>query len=104
MTLDLASVLAEELGLPRGGVERTLALLAEGATIPFLARYRKEQTGGLDEVQLAAVRDRNDYLSELAARKRTVIATIADKLTPELAARIAATLSKTELEDLYLPY
>ena len=103
---DLASIIATELKLPRAGVERTLALFAEGATLPFVARYRKEQTGNLDEVQLGAIRDRHAYLAELEARRATILASIAEqgKLTDALRARIVATLSKTELEDLYLPY
>ena len=104
--MDIAGVVAAELGVPRGAVERTLALFAGGATLPFVARYRKEQTGGLDEVKLAAVRDRAGQLEELVARKATVLAEIGrqGKLTPELEARIAKTLSPKELEDLYLPY
>jgi uncharacterized protein len=106
VTADLPSLVAKELSLPRPGVERAIALFAEGATLPFVARYRKEQTGGLDEVQLAAVRDRHEQLVELEARKRTVLDSIAEqgKLTEALRARITATTSRTELEDLYLPY
>jgi uncharacterized protein len=106
MSLDLAPAVAAELNLPRAGVERTLALLAEGATIPFIARYRKEVTGGLDEVQLALIQERFEYRTELEARRKAILASIAEqgKLTPELEKRIRATQSKTELEDLYLPY
>ncbi|MCS6914423.1 MAG: Tex family protein [Myxococcales bacterium] len=98
--------MAKELGLDRLQVARTLELLDGGATLPFIARYRKEMTGGLDEVQVGMIRDRGAYLAELVARKETVVAEIhrQGKLTPELLARIRATLSKTELEDLYLPY
>ena len=87
-------------------VERTVGLLADGATIPFIARYRKEVTGNLDEVQIAAIDERRTYLTELDARKATVLGEIEKqgKLTEALQARITATLSKTELEDLYLPY
>jgi len=104
--LDRADVLEEELALPRAGIERTLALLAEGATIPFLARYRKEQTGGLDEVQLQAIKNRAEELAELEARRKTIVESIAGQglLSDDLLARILGTLSKTELEDLYLPY
>src|SRR5256885_2707227 len=104
--LDVAGVVARELKVPRPGVERTLALLAEGATVPFMARYRKEVTGGLDEVQLLAIKDRSEELAELAARRQTVVESIASqgKLTDELFRRIVGTLSKTELEDLYLPF
>jgi protein Tex len=105
-SLDIAGVVAGELGVSRAQVQKTLALFAEGATLPFIARYRKEQTGGLDEVQLAAVRERGTALEELAARKATVLAEIGKqgKLTPELETRIAQTISAKELEDLYLPF
>jgi uncharacterized protein len=104
--LDVTAILARELKLPAAGVARTLALLGEGATVPFMARYRKEVTGGLDEVQLQAIKDRSADLGELAARRQTVLESIAGqgKLTDELFQRIVGTLSKTELEDLYLPY
>ncbi len=101
-----SEVLADELGLRRSQVEKTLALLDEGATLPFIARYRKEVTGGLDEVQIGTIQERGTYLSELLARKTVILAEVQKqgKLTPELQAKIVATLSKTELEDLYLPY
>ncbi|HEX8952757.1 MAG TPA: Tex-like N-terminal domain-containing protein, partial [Polyangia bacterium] len=101
-----APTIARELGVSVTQVERTVALLAEGATIPFIARYRKEATGNLDEVQIAAVDERRTYLTELDARKQTVLAEIEKqgKLTDGLKAKIVGTLSKTELEDLYLPY
>ena len=101
-----APTIARELGVAVAQVERTVALLDEGATIPFIARYRKEVTGNLDEVQIAAVDERRTYLTELDARKHTVLAEIGKqgKLTDALKAKIVATLSKTELEDLYLPY
>ena len=104
--LDRAEVLAKELGLRRQQVERTLALLDEGATLPFIARYRKEVTGGLDEVNIAAIQERGTYLSELVARKSVILTEIhkQGKLTPSLQQKILGTLSKTELEDLYLPY
>jgi uncharacterized protein len=104
--IDRAGVLAQELGLRRGQVERTLELLDEGATLPFIARYRKEVTGGLDEVQIATIQERGAYLSELVARKSVILTEIhkQGKLTPPLQAKILSTLSKTELEDLYLPY
>jgi protein Tex len=104
--MDLASAIAKELALPRPGVERTLALFAEGATIPFVARYRKEVTGHLDEVQLGKISERAEYLTELEARRATILASISEqgKLTDDLRRRIEATASKTELEDLYLPY
>ena len=87
-------------------VEAALALFAEGATVPFIARYRKERTGELNEIQLRDISEQNDYLTELAARKETVLEAIAqqDALTPQLQNQIENCLSKTELEDLYLPY
>jgi len=101
-----ATRIAEELNLDRGQVERTLALFAEGATLPFVARYRKEVTGNLDEVKLGAIQERAAYLGELDARRETVLKEIESqgKLTDELRARIERSLSRSELEDLYLPY
>lgn len=98
--------LLEETGFKRFQVENTVALLREGATVPFVARYRKEQTGELDEVAIRAIEERYAYFTELEERKVTVLKTIEEqgKLTPELAGRIEATRQKTELEDLYLPY
>src|SRR5438094_2128578 len=94
------------LNVPLKGMLAIIGLLDEGATIPFIARYRKEVTGNLDEVQIAAIDERRTYLTELDARKATVLGEIdkQGKLTEGLKARITATLSKTELEDLYLPY
>ena len=81
-------------------------LLDEGATVPFIARYRKEVTGNLDEVQIRDIQEKLEYFRELEERRETVLATIEEqgKLTPELKAKIEAALEKTELEDLYLPY
>src|SRR5690606_30103971 len=83
-----------------------LRLLDEGNTIPFIARYRKEATGELDEVQIRDIRDRVEYLVELDDRRATVLASIEEqgKLTPELRAGIEAAATKGELEDLYRPY
>jgi uncharacterized protein len=105
-TPDLAATVAAELSLPRAAVERTLALFAGGATVPFIARYRKEATGGLDEVKIAQIQERHEYQAELEARRKTILDSIAaqGKLAGDLRARILATRSKTELEDLYLPY
>jgi protein Tex len=101
-----AGLIAGELGISASQVERTVALLGEGATIPFISRYRKEVTGNLDEVQIGAIDERRNYLDELDARKQTVLGEIGKqgKLTDALKAQIARTLSKTELEDLYLPF
>jgi protein Tex len=103
---DLAAIVAAELALPRAGVERTLALFAGGATVPFIARYRKEATGGLDEVMIGQIQERHEYQVQLEARRKTILDSIEaqGKLTGDLRARILATRSKTELEDLYLPY
>jgi uncharacterized protein len=100
------ALIARELSLDAGAVARTLELLDGGATVPFVARYRKEATGDLDEVRIAAIGERAEFLGELDARKLTVLREIErqGKLTPELRARIEATLSRTELEDLYLPF
>ncbi|BCG46424.1 Transcription accessory protein [Citrifermentans bremense] len=105
-TPQLLEIIVEESGLPRGGVLQTVALLNEGGTVPFIARYRKEQTGELDEVQIRQIEDLLIYHRELAERKATVLKSIEEqgKLTPELSARIAACRKKTDLEDLYLPY
>ncbi|MBQ6434178.1 MAG: RNA-binding transcriptional accessory protein [Bacteroidaceae bacterium] len=101
-----AKLIAERTGLRERQVEGTLSLLDDGATIPFIARYRKERTGSLDEVQIAAIAEQNDRLKDIAKRKETIIKTIGEqeRLTPELEARIAACWDATELEDLYLPF
>ena len=98
--------IATQLGISQKFVEATLALLDEGCTIPFIARYRKERTGGLDEVQIAAISDRYDKLLDIQKRKETVIKTITDldKMSPELQERINQCWDATELEDIYLPY
>ena len=77
-------LISSELHLPEHGVENTLKLLAEGCTIPFISRYRKERTGGLDEVQITAISDRNERLQEIAKRKETIVKTITEqeKMTP----------------------
>ena len=92
--------------MPEQGVDNTLALLDEGCTIPFISRYRKERTGGLDEVQIAQIADMNDRLKELTKRKETILKTIGEqqKLTPELEKRINDCWEATQLEDIYLPY
>jgi uncharacterized protein len=104
--LDKAAIIADELKLPAANVVKVLGLVDEGATVPFMARYRKEVSGGMDEVQLQAVKDRAEELGELEARRKTVLESIASqgKLSDALFRRITGTLSKTELEDLYLPY
>jgi protein Tex len=104
--LNIPQLIAEELSLRPSQVQNALELFAEGATIPFIARYRKERTGSLDEVQLRNLSERYTYLTELEERKAAILEAIASqgKLTDELKAKIEACLQKTELEDLYLPY
>ena len=99
-------IIARQLSLPQDGVENTLKLLDEGCTIPFISRYRKERTGGLNEVQIAQISDLNEKLKEIAKRKDTILKTITElgKLTPELQKRIDECWNATELEDIYLPY
>jgi uncharacterized protein len=102
----IAATVARELALQPRQVASTLALFAEGNTLPFVARYRKEATGGLDETQLRAIQERSDYLRELGERRAAIRKSIDEqgKLTPELAARLEAVTTKQALEDLYLPY
>src|SRR6202453_742296 len=102
----LLSHIAQILNLPLLGVRSVIALLDEGSTVPFIARYRKEATGNLDEVQIRDIEEKTGYFRELVARRETVLASIAEqgKLTDDLKARIVATLDRSELEDLYLPY
>ena len=99
-------LISSELHLPEHGVENTLKLLDEGCTIPFISRYRKERTGGLDEVQITAISNRAERLKEIAKRKETVVKTITElgKMTPELQKRIGDCWDATVLEDIYLPY
>ena len=99
-------LIATQLGLSEKNVAATLALIDEGCTIPFIARYRKERTGGLDEVQIAAISDRYEKLLEIQKRKETVLSTISDQgqLTPQLQERIDKCWDATELEDIYLPF
>lgn len=98
--------ISQSLGLSEQAVANTLKLLAEGATIPFISRYRKEVTGGLDEVQIAAIDIACRKQQELQKRKETILSTIEEqgKLTPELHSRIVKCVDATELEDIYLPY
>ena len=104
--MNAAELIAKELSVQLTQIKAALALFAEGATVPFIARYRKERTGELDEIQLRQIAERYDYLTELAARKQTILEVIAkqDALTPSLQSKIERCQSKTELEDLYLPY
>ena len=104
--MNISKIIASELSLSVKGVESALNLMAEGATIPFIARYRKEATGGLEDKDLFAINQRNNALIELEKRKETIITTIweAGKLTPQLRERIENITSSSELEDIYLPF
>ena len=99
-------MIASALNIAERQVENTLSLLNGGATIPFISRYRKEATGGLDEVQIGEIKERSDKLTEIAKRKETILKTIEEqgKLTADLKKRIEACWDATELEDIYLPY
>lgn len=99
-------IISERLHIPASQVDATLDLLAAGCTIPFISRYRKEATGNLDEVQIAAISDLNERLNELQKRKETILKTIdaQGKLTDELQRRITTSWDATEIEDLYMPY
>lgn len=100
------SLIAQSLNIPAGQVERTIGLLNEGCTIPFISRYRKEATGGLDEVQIGNIKNQFDKLTDLRKRKDTILASIEEqgKLTSDLKQRIEESWNSTEIEDLYLPY
>ena len=102
----VTSFISHSLSLPLQSVSAVPTLLNEGCTIPFISRYRKERTGGLDEVQITDISDLYDRLKELGKRKETILKTIREqeKLTPELEAKIRACMDSTELEDIYLPY
>lgn len=102
----IAKLIAQSLQLGIEAVVNTLTLIDEGCTIPFISRYRKERTGGLDEVQIAAISDHYERLKDIEKRKETVLKTIGeqDKLTPELERRINNCWDATELEDIYLPF
>jgi len=101
-----ASLISQSLSIQEKAVAKTLVLLDEGATIPFISRYRKEVTGGLDEIQIGEIKRLYSKLQELSDRKETILHSIEEqgKLTPELKARIENTWDSTELEDIYLPY
>ena len=103
---DTAPILSAELGFSVKQVSAVLELLGDGSTIPFIARYRKEVTGGLDEVQIGAIQERHQYLTELESRRKTILDSISEqgKLSDELKRKILACQTKSGLEDLYLPY
>ncbi len=104
--MDVIQRIAEELSVNSKQVSAAVALLDEGATVPFISRYRKEVTGGLDDTQLRQLEERLSYLRELNERRKTILDSIRsqDKLTPELEKAINEADTKTLLEDLYLPY
>ena len=104
--MQYAAIIAQQLNLNNRQVEKTIELLEQGATVPFIARYRKEATGSLNEVQITAIRDMLIRLKELDKRREAILTSIREqgKLTPELERQIMAAQSMTELEDLYLPY
>ncbi len=106
MTASFATLIARTLAISEKQAAKTIELLEGGATLPFISRYRKEATGGLDEVQVGAIQDELERLTELAKRKETILKAIQeqDKLTPELKQRIENSWDGTELEDIYLPY
>jgi uncharacterized protein len=103
---DVAARIADECNLALPGVRAVIGLLAGGATCPFVARYRKEQTGGLDEVQIRSIEEKSAYYGELDARRRTILTEVASqgKLTPELKLQIESARVKAALEDLYHPF
>src|SRR5438552_9449997 len=98
--------ISKEVGAPVSRVETTIKLLEDGGTVPFIARYRKEATGNLDEVKIRDIDERRQYYTDLENRRATVLGSIErqGKLTDELKAQIVACYSRNELEDLYLPY
>ncbi len=104
--MTLTEIIAKQLGLREKQVESTINLLAQGATIPFISRYRKEATGGLNEVQVAQVKEQNDKLTELIHRRDYILQTIEEqgKLTDDLKKRISECWDATQLEDMYLPF
>lgn len=106
MTHDLPSIISDELNIPRKSVNATIKLLDEGATIPFISRYRKEATGSLDEVAIHNIKLKTEALRELIKRKEYILGVISESgnLTDELSARIESTLDPSVLEDIYLPY
>ncbi|MBQ2351466.1 MAG: RNA-binding transcriptional accessory protein, partial [Bacteroidales bacterium] len=103
---NIFSIISAETGISERQVANTVALLDDGCTIPFISRYRKVRTGGLDETQIELIFKKNEYYNELQARKTTILAAIEKqgKLTPELESEIKNTWNLNDLEDLYLPY
>ncbi len=106
MDMLFQTLISRILSIPEKQVGKTIELLQEGATIPFISRYRKEVTGGLDEIQIGQIKDHLEKLTEIEKRKKTILSSIEEqgKLTSELKKRIESSWDATELEDLYLPY
>src|SRR2546423_1171076 len=106
VTISIDGRIAQELAVREAQVAAAIALLDEGATVPFIARYRKEATGGLDDIQLRLLEERLRYLRELEARRAAIVASIEEqgKMTPALLESVMHAEDKTRLEDLYLPY
>ena len=106
MRSEITHRINQDIGVSLSRIEATIRLLEEGATIPFIARYRKEATGDLDEVQIGNIADGHTYYKELEERRQVVLSTIEGqgKLTDELREKIGNCYAKNELEDLYLPY
>ncbi|RJP55939.1 MAG: RNA-binding transcriptional accessory protein [Candidatus Auribacter fodinae] len=104
--MNITRLIAEDCSIAEKSVQNTIRLFDDGATVPFIARYRKEVTGNLDETQIRDIKERHTYYTELNERKETIIASIKeqDALTENLLRKIESTTSKTELEDIYLPY
>ena len=104
--MDYASVIAQQLNIGTRQVQKTIELLEQGATVPFVARYRKEATGNLNEVQIAAIRDILLKLKEIDKRREAIMESIEEqgKMNDELKAQLLNAMTMTELEDLYLPY
>jgi len=102
----IIEIISQNLGIKENQVSNTVSLLNEGATVPFISRYRKERTGSLDEVQVLNIKEQHEKYTELEKRKETVLKTIEEqeKLTPELKSRIVSCFDTVELEDIYLPY
>src|SRR4030043_454039 len=100
------TLIASKLGLHEWQVENTVRLMDDGATIPFISRYRKEMTGSLDEVKLLHIKDEYNRLKELDARRQSIIKSIEEqeKMTPEVLTKIESALTMAELEDIYLPF
>lgn len=106
MNSEIIKIISENLEIKFSQVEKTIKLLSESATIPFISRYRKEVTGNLDEVEVGAIKEQSEKYAELEKRKQTILSTIEEqgKLTPELKSRIEQCYNSTELEDIYLPF